>query len=126
MTTILLVEDDPLEAHMIKPLLEREFGNVRRAADAAEALGAFTQADFAGEIGLVVSGQLLKGIGKQEFVAELHERVPEMPVLVVGSTEDSPADFVGGNVAFLPRPLDPRQMVALANKLLARHKNTVV
>jgi CheY-like chemotaxis protein len=124
MTTILLVEDDPLEAHMIMPLLEREFDDVRRA-DAAEALGVIEHADFANEIVLVVSGQLLKGIRKPEFVAELRERVPELPVLVLGAADDSPSDYMGENVAFLPRTLATRNMVSLAHKLLERHKNTV-
>ena len=109
---------------MIMPLLEREFVNVRRA-DAAEALGAIVHADFANEIGLVVSGQLLKGIRKSEFVAELHERMPELPVLVLGTADDSPSDYMGENVAYLPRALASHQMISVANKLLARHKNTV-
>jgi CheY-like chemotaxis protein len=124
MTTILLVEDDPLEARMIMPLLEREFDDVRRA-DAAEALGVIEHADFANEIVLVVSGQLLKGIRKPEFVAELHERMPELPVLVLGTADDSPSDYTGENVVFLPRALAAREMVSLAHKLLARHRDTV-
>jgi DNA-binding NtrC family response regulator len=125
MTTILLVEDDPLEARMIMPLLEREFGDVKRATDAAEALYDVEHADFASRLGLVISGQHLKGIGKPEFVAELHERMPEMPVLILGAADDSPNDFTGENVAFLPRSLASHQMVPLANKLLARNRNTV-
>lgn len=125
MTTILLVEDDPLEAHMIMPLLKQEFGDVRRAADAAEALGVIEHADFANEIGLVVSGQLIKSIRKPEFVAELHERAPEMPVLVLGTADESPSDYTGENVTFLPRALAPGQIVALARKLLMRPRNSV-
>jgi DNA-binding NtrC family response regulator len=125
MTTILLVEDDPLEAHMILPLLEQEFGDVRRAADAAEALGVIEHAGLTNEIGLVVSGQLMKSIRKPEFVAELHERVPQLPVLVLGMADESASDYAGENVAFLPRALAPRQIVALARKLLAGHKNSL-
>jgi CheY-like chemotaxis protein len=125
MTTILLVEDDPLEAHTIMPLLEREFDEVRRATDAAEALYDIEHSDFASRLGLVVSGQHLKGIRKTEFVAELHERMPELPVLVLGTQDESAGDYVGDNVAFLPRALAARQIVEFANKLLARHRNTV-
>jgi DNA-binding response OmpR family regulator len=125
MATILLVEEDPLEAHMIMPLLEREFGDVRRATDAAMALGAIEQVDVTNEIGLVILGQLLQGIRKPEFVAELHDRMPELPVLVLGAADESPSDYLGDNVTFLPRPLAPREMVPLANKLRACHKNAV-
>ncbi len=37
-------------------LLGRQFGNVRRATDAAEALCLIEQPEFAGKLGLVISG----------------------------------------------------------------------
>jgi DNA-binding NtrC family response regulator len=119
MTTILFVENDPLEARLMLPLLEREFGEVRRATDAAEALSAIEQADFAGKLRLVISGHQTQGIGGPAFVAELHERMPSLPILVLGTPGESPNDYSGDRVAFLPRPLLPRQVVLLANKLLA-------
>jgi DNA-binding NtrC family response regulator len=125
MSTILFIEDDPLEAHMIMPLLKQEFGDVRRAVDGAEALWSIENADFASRIALVVTGQLMSGIRKAEFVAELHERMPEVPVLVLGSADDSPGDFPGRNVAFLPRPFAPSHIVLLASKLLTSPKKTV-
>jgi DNA-binding NtrC family response regulator len=125
MTKILLVEDDPLEARLVLPLLEREFGEVRRAADAAEALCAIEDADFADKLRLVISGQSRDGIGKPEFVAELHERMPAVPVLVLGAPTESAKDYVGENVTFLPRPLVPRQVVIAATELLSREKHRV-
>jgi len=122
MTTILLVEDDPLEAHRIMPLLEREFGEVRRAVDAAEALCAIEHADFAGKLKLVISGHQMQGIGGPAFVAELHERMPSLPILVLGTPGESANDYLGERVAFLPRPLVPGQVVSLASKLLAGDK----
>jgi CheY-like chemotaxis protein len=119
MTTILLVEDDPLEARRIIPLLEREFGQVHRAVDAAEALSAIEHADFAGKLKLVVSGHQMQGIGGPAFVAELHERMPSVPVLVLGTTGESADDYSGDRVAFLPRLSAAGQVISLANKLLA-------
>jgi DNA-binding NtrC family response regulator len=124
MITILFVEDDPLEARMIMPLLEKGFGDVRRATDAADALCAIEGGEFADHIGLVVSGRFLKGMRKPEFVAELHERMPKLPVLVLGTADDSPGDYMGENVAFLPRPLAPRQMVSLVSRLVADHQDS--
>ena len=125
MTKILLVEDDPLEARLILPLLEREFGEVCRATDAAEAFCAIENPDFAGQLGLVISGQSLNGIGKSEFVAELHVRMPALPILVLGTSRDSAEDFQSENVTFLARPVVPRQVVTAASRLLASEKHRV-
>jgi DNA-binding NtrC family response regulator len=123
MTKILLVEDDPLEARLILPLLEREFGKVERATDAAEALCAIERADFAEQLKLVITGQNMNGIGKPEFVAELHDRLPELQVLVLGTPGESAKDYLGENVEFLSRPLAPRQVVTAAGKMLSRDKS---
>ena len=85
MTTILLVDNDPLQASLRKSILERRFSEVERVADAAEALCLVEQPQFAGHLGLVVSGLNMPGIGGPAFVAELHDRLPNVPVLVLGS-----------------------------------------
>lgn len=125
MTSILLVEDDPLEARLILPLLEREFGEVLRATDAAEALCAIELPDFADHLSLVISGQSMNGLKRTEFVAELHDRIPAVPVLVLGKPNESANDYIGENVTFLPRPLVPRQVVTAASQLLGRQKHRV-
>jgi DNA-binding NtrC family response regulator len=126
MTTILLVEDDPLEARRIMPLLEQEFGEVRRAIDAAEALSAIEYPDFAGKVRLVISGHQLKGIGRPAFVAELHERMPYLPVLVLGTPGESASDYSSEHVAFLPGPVLPGQILSLARRLLTGQQEAIV
>ena len=125
MTTILLVEDDPLEAHRILPILKQEFSEVRRATDAAEALCLVEQREFADGLGLVISGHQTKGIGGPAFVAELCSRKPELPVLVLGRPGESASDYTGKHVSFLARPFVPQQMLSLANKILAHEKDHV-
>lgn len=119
-TTILLVEDDPLAAQSILSLLSGGFGEVKRAAGAAEALCAIEQSEIAAKLGLVISGHHTTGIGGPAFVAELHERMPELPVLVLGGDEESAADYAGEHVEFLPRRHASQQIVPLARKMLAR------
>ena len=63
MTTILLVDDDPLQAFLRKSILERRFRDVERVGDAAEALCLVEQPEFAGQLGLVISGLNMPGIG---------------------------------------------------------------
>jgi DNA-binding NtrC family response regulator len=119
MTTILLVDDDPLRAQLRKSILQRRFHDVERVADAAEALCLVEQSHFANHLGLVISGLNMPGIGGPAFVAELHERLPRLPVLVLGSAIEAESDYKGGWIKFLPRPWANDQILAAADKLLA-------
>ncbi len=121
MTTILLVDNDPLQASLRKSILERRFSKVERVADAAEALCLVEQPQFAGHLGLVVSGLNMPGIGGPAFVAELHDRLPNVPVLVLGSGGEAATDYTGGWVRFLPRPIAGEELLAVAGEMLAQH-----
>jgi DNA-binding NtrC family response regulator len=121
MQTILLVDNDPLQAFFRKSLLERRFRNVRRVGDAVEALCLVDQAQFATTLGLVISQPKMAGIGGPEFVAELHERLPHVPVLVLGGNGDEAGrDYHGGYVRYLPRPFANEQLLDVADEMLCQ------
>lgn len=118
MVTILLVDDDPLQAFVRKSILEKRFHDVQRVADASEALCLVEQPQFAGKLGLVISGLQMPGISGPAFVAELHSRMPSVPVLVLGGVSEGPADYSGEGVRFLSRPFATEEMLALASQML--------
>jgi DNA-binding NtrC family response regulator len=120
MATILLVENDPLQAILRKSILERKFHAVERVCDAAEALCLVEQPQFAGQLGLVISGLSVPGIGGPAFVAELHERLPKVPVLVLGGGGGASTDYHGAWVRFLPQPCLDRDMLTAAGELLGQ------
>jgi DNA-binding NtrC family response regulator len=120
MATILLVDNDPLQAFLRKSILEQRFRDVQRVSDAAEALCLVEQPHFARDLGLVVSGLDMPGIGGPEFVAELHARLPKVPVLVLGGASDAAGDYTEDRVRFLPRPIKADALLALAGMLLAQ------
>lgn len=120
-TKILLVDDDPLQAYMCKSLLDRRFADVKRVADAAEALCLVEQPQFACDLGLVISRDRLPGIGGPAFVAELHNRMPELPVLVLGEAGEWPAACKGEHVRFMPRASATEEIVSAAGQMLATH-----
>jgi DNA-binding NtrC family response regulator len=125
MTTILLVDDDPFQASMMMSTLGRQFGDVRRANDAADALCLIEQPDFADRLGLVICGHHTRGIGGPAFVAELRSRVPALPILVLGAADDASAEYGGGHVVFLPRPVGREKMLEVTSQMLAHHRNAV-
>lgn len=119
-TTILLVDDDPLQAYMCKSLLDRRFATVKRVAGAAEALCLVEQPQFACDLGLVISRGRLPGIGGPAFVAELHNRLPELPVLVLGDAGEWPSDSSTDHVRFMPRASAIHEIVSAAGQMLAK------
>jgi CheY-like chemotaxis protein len=121
MSTILLVDSDPLQASVCKSILERRFRDVQRVGDAAEALCLVEQPQFAGHLGLVISDLNMSGIGNPAFVAELRERLPKVPILVLGGGVGAAPNNPGGWVRFLSRPFASEQILAAADELLAQH-----
>jgi DNA-binding NtrC family response regulator len=122
MAKILLVEDDPLQGFLRKSLLERRFAEVERVSDAAEALCLVEQPHFAGNLGLVIYGMHLPGFGGPAFITELRERMPRLPVLVLGGASDAAGDYPADGVRFLPRPNTTEQMIALAGQMLQQNE----
>ncbi len=120
--TILLVDDDPLQASVRKSILEKRFSDVLRVADAAEALGLIEQTRLTGRVGLVISGHHPAGIGGPAFVAELQSRMPSLPVLVLGGSGDDRLNYSGENICYLARPFLPQEMLARASQMLAQNE----
>jgi len=71
---------------------------------------------------LIISGEHMQGIGGPAFVAELHLRMPSLPVLVLGNNGEVAEDYAGEWVRFLPRPVAGDEMLALAGEMLAQHE----
>jgi len=61
----------------------------------------------------------MPGIGGPAFVAELHNRVPSVPVLVLGDASETQADYEGGYVRFLSRPVASDDMLDTAGQMLS-------
>lgn len=119
-TTILLVDNDPLQAYICKALLERSFVGVKRVPEAAEALCLVEQPQFAGDLALVITRDHLPGIGGPAFVEELHTRLPDLPVLVLGEDGHWTAPSKGARVRFLPRTAAEDEIISAVDELLAK------
>ena len=121
MQTILLVDNDPLQAFFRKSVLERRFRSVLRVADAAEAFCLVEQPLFALSLGLVISSPEMPGIGGPEFVAELQDRLPHLPVLVLGGTAEAIGlDYHGGYVRSLPKPYNNDELLDVVGEMMTQ------
>jgi len=125
MATILIVDDDPLQASLLMSLLGRQFGSVCRVNDAAEALCLIEQPEFATKLSLVITGNHITGIGGPAFVAELHSRKPDLPVLVLSTSGAGTTEYKDEQVVFLPRPVGGDRMLAVTSQMLTDRKPAV-
>jgi len=125
MATILLVDNDPLQAYLCKSVLEVRFPDVQRVAYAAEAFCLVEQALFAANLGLVIIGQPMPGIGGPAFVAELQSRMPWVPVLVLGGASEAEEDYAGCGACFRPRPVRGEELLELAGQMLVQGKRAM-
>lgn len=121
-TTILLVDDDPLQAFARKSILERHFASVERVKSATEALCLIEQPHFAQQLSLVISGHRMPGFSGPAFVAELHSRLPALPILVLGYEGEDAADYATANAHFVPLPMAADKIVGLVRQLLAERQ----
>ena len=63
----------------------------------------------------------MPGIGGPAFVAELHNRVPSVPVLVLGDASEKADDYQGEYIHFLSRPVESDDILEAAGKMLAKN-----
>ena len=118
--TILLVDDDPLQAFVRKAILLRRFDNVERVASPADAFILVEQPAYAEKLGLVIVGLHLPGMGGPGFVSELTARLPYVHVLVLGGAAERPTDYSGENVRFLPKSLAAENLLPKCRQMLDR------
>jgi DNA-binding NtrC family response regulator len=124
MPTILLVDDDPLQAFVRKCTLRRYFDDVQRVADAAEALCLVEQPEFASNLGLVITGHHAAGFGGPAFVDELHDRLPALRVIVIGNGDELPTDYDGRRVYFVSGHSDFDELATVAGFLMEARERT--
>jgi DNA-binding NtrC family response regulator len=118
LATILLVDEDPLQALTRKSLLEQQLGPVLRVNNAVEALCLMENPEQVAPLRLVISGHHMPGIGGPAFVAELQARFPLLPILVLGNIRDVAGNYSGDQVHFLPRSADANEILRLAAALI--------
>lgn len=117
--TVLLVDDDPFLAYSRKFVLERRFGDVQRASDAAQAFIRLDESGMAQSLLLAVVALGQPGIAGPAFVSELSSRVPGLPILVVGGPGEVALDYQGELVHFLPRHATPEDILAGALQIVS-------
>jgi CheY-like chemotaxis protein len=117
LAAILLVDDNPVQAATRKAILTFSGNQVSVATNAQEALTLLENSDFAKNINLIITDHLMPHMNGPQFVARLRVQLPNVPVLVLSGLPDAEAEYDGMNILYRLKPLDPEELIGLAQSL---------
>ena len=106
-STILLVDDNAIQAVTRQTILRRAGYFVIAALNPERALEQFHSDEFPTEISAVITDHIMPGMNGAQFVRELRKIQPHMPVMVISGLEEAEQEYAGMYVRFLLKPLSP-------------------
>ncbi len=118
---LLLVDDEPGLREAVKDYLEASNFNVQVASNASDAWDWMQQ----NNPDLVISDIMMPQMDGYQFLKQLRDdtRFKTLPVIFLtakGMTGDRIQGYQAGVDAYLPKPFDPDELVAIVENLLAR------
>lgn len=118
--TVLLIDDNAIQAATRQTILKRAGYFVIPVLDPARALQQFRDRDFPSEIDLVITDHFMPGMNGAEFVRELRTLHPDLPVLVISGMDEAEDFYEGLRVSFRQKPLLPESLLASVDTLLRK------
>jgi CheY-like chemotaxis protein len=118
MKQILLLDDNPAQLTMREMVLRRGQMECHVATSAQSALALLKSAAGKEKIGVVITDHLMPGMNGVEFVRQLRDFNPSIPVIVISGLPDADAEYKGLNVIFRLKPCEPEDLIALVRNTL--------
>lgn len=115
--TVLLVDDNPVQATTRQAVLSSAGNLVYVAENASRALALLEDPAIGGKIRLVITDHVMPMMNGQQFVATLREQFPTLPVLVLSGLPDVEDEYSGLNVFFRLKPVTPEELIRLTELL---------
>jgi len=122
--TILLVDDNAVQAAVRQAILKRHGYFVIAALNPARVLEQLRNGDFLTEIHLVITDHIMPGMSGSRFVREIRGFKPNIPVLVISGLEEASAEYTELNVRFRVKPLQPERLLECVQEMLGRSKES--
>jgi len=116
--TILLVDDNVVQAAIRQTILKRAGYFVITAIDPRRALEMLSQNNLPAEVDLVITDHVMPGMSGTKFVSELRTQFPKLPVLVVTGMQEAGEQYLGLDVTFRVKPLPPEQLLDCVRVML--------
>jgi len=117
-TTVLLIDDNAVQAATRQTILKRAGYFVLAALNPQRALEQFRENQFPEEVDVVITDHMMPGMNGAEFVRELRTLYPHIPVLVISGLDEAEDEYAGLNVLFRLKPLLPDDLLASLHGLV--------
>jgi CheY-like chemotaxis protein len=116
--TILLVDDNPVQAATRQAILSSCGNQVSVASSARQALTLLEEdPGFAGNVRLVITDHLMPKMNGPQFVVRLRQRFPALPILVLSGLPDAEMEYAELNILYRPKPIAPEELIRLTELL---------
>lgn len=117
--TILLIDDNAVQAATRKTILKRAGYFVIAALSPERALEQFRHNEYPSPIDMIITDHIMPGMNGNEFVSKLREFAPEVPVLVISGMAEAEEEYEGLGIHFRLKPLLPDNLLASVHSLVA-------
>lgn len=118
--TILLIDDNAVQAATRQAILRRAGYSTIAALNPQQVLEQFENGGFPTAMDLVITDHIMPGMNGSEFVRQLRQTQPLLPVLVISGLEEAEAEYEGLDVQFRLKPLPPDNLLASVDRLVHR------
>ena len=115
MATILIVDDNPIQAVTRRLILERAHFHIAIADSGAAALA---RLDAGEKFGMIVTDHCMPVMDGPSLVRKLRERAIPAPIVVLSGLPEAEAEYEGLDVIFRMKPIPPEELIELARSLL--------
>ncbi len=122
--TILIVDDNAVQAAVRQAILKRNGYSVTTALNPARALEQLRSGDFLIGIDLVITDHIMPSMMGSIFVREIRLLQPKVPILVISGLEEASSEYVDLNVEFRVKPLQPEHLLSIVEQLAGAPKET--
>jgi DNA-binding response OmpR family regulator len=118
--TILLIDDNAVQAATRQTILKRAGYFVIAALNPERALEQFRNDEFPAPIDLIITDHIMPGMNGSEFVRQVRQFEPTVPVLVISGLADAEDEYTGLDIHFRLKPLLPDNLLASVHRLIER------
>jgi CheY-like chemotaxis protein len=119
--TILLIDDNPVQAATRQTILKRAGYFVIAVLNPERALEQFRNNEFPATIDLILTDHIMPGMNGAEFVTKVREFAPDVPVLVISGLAEAEDEYKNLNIHFRLKPLLPDNLLASVHRLARNH-----
>ena len=115
MPTILIVDDNPIQAVTRRLILEKAHFPVVIAADGPTALAKFEAGE---QFGVVITDHCMPEMSGPELVKKLREFSTTLPIVVLSGLPEAETQYDDMDVYFRLKPIQPEELIELSRNLL--------